>query len=109
MTGTREIQSALPRGSMPGRAEEASTADGAWKSDRRIVPMKPGNSGGGKAATPPSRDEEATAAHRGGEPVELRLARIRQRARAQQTGTCNSMFGHMDGGMWLCASERSAE
>ena len=38
---TREIQSALPQGSMSERAEEASEADGAWKSDHRIVPMKP--------------------------------------------------------------------
>jgi hypothetical protein len=42
MTVTREIQGALPRGSMPARAEEVSKANGAWKSDRRIVPMKPG-------------------------------------------------------------------
>jgi hypothetical protein len=79
MTVTREIQSALPRGSRPERAEEASEADGAWKSDHRIVPMKPGNSGGGKAVTPPLRVEGASAVHRDGDPVKLRLARIRQK------------------------------
>jgi hypothetical protein len=69
MTVTREIQSALPRGSRPKRAEEASEADGAWKSDHRIVPMKPGNSGGGKAVTPPLRVEGAPAVHGDGDSV----------------------------------------
>jgi hypothetical protein len=40
-----------------------------WKSDHRIVPMKPGNAGGGKAVTPPWRVEGAPAVHRDGDPV----------------------------------------
>src|SRR6266498_660285 len=106
MTVTREIQSALPRGSRPERVEEASEADGAWKSDHRIVPMKPGNSGGGKAVTPPLRVEGASAVHRDGAPVELRLARIRQRARAHRKEAFNNLFTHMDGEMLLYALEQ---
>src|SRR5258708_34778761 len=106
MTGPREIKSALPRGSMPGRAEEASTADGAWKSDHRIVPMKPGNAGGGKAVTPSSRVEGAPAVHRDGEPVKLRVARIRQRARAHRKEEFKNMFTHLDGEKLLHAFEQ---
>jgi len=91
---------------MPKRAEEASGAEGDWKSDHRIVPMKPGNSGGGKAATPPSRDEGAPAALRGGDPVKLRLSRIRQRARAHRKEAFNNLFTHLDAEMLLYAFEQ---
>ena len=109
MTVTREIQSALPRGSMPERAEEASKADGGWKSDHRIVPMKPGNSGGGKAVTPAWRAEGASAVHRDGDPVTLRLARIRQRARTHRKDAFNNLFTHLDGEMLLWAFEQLEE
>ena len=106
MTVTREIQSALPRGSMPERAEEASEAEGAWKSDHRIVPMKPGNAGGGKAVTPAWRAEGAPAVHRDGDPVIHRLARIRQRARTHRKEAFNNLFSHLDGEVLLWAYEQ---
>ena len=106
MTVTREIRSALPRGSMPERAEEASKADGARKSDHRVVPMKPGNSGGGKAVTPPSRVEGAPAVHRDGDPVKFRLARIRQRARTHRSDAFNNLLTHLDAEMLLYALEQ---
>jgi RNA-directed DNA polymerase len=68
--------------------------------------MKPGNSGGGKAVTPSSRAEGAPAVHRDGDSVELRLARIRQRARAHRKEAFNNLFTHMDGEMLLYALEQ---
>lgn len=91
---------------MPERAEEASKADGARKSDHRVVPMKPGNSGGGKAVTPPSRVEGAPAVHRDGDPVKLRLACIRQRARTHRTDAFNNLLTHLDAEMLLYALEQ---
>jgi len=55
--------------------------------------------------TPPSRVEGAPAVHRDGDPVELRLARIRQRARAHREAF-NNLFTHVDGEMLLWALER---
>src|SRR3990172_2229941 len=79
---------------------------GPWKSDHRIVPMKPGNAGVGKAVTPPWRVEGAPAVHRDGDPVKLRLARIRQRAREHRKEACNNLFTHLDGEMLLYALEQ---
>ena len=79
------------------------------KSDRCVVPMKPGNAGGGKAATPPERTGEAPAVLRDGDPVKLRLGRIRQRARTQRTDSFNNLFSHLDGELLLWAFERLEE
>jgi RNA-directed DNA polymerase len=68
--------------------------------------MKPGNAGGGKAAGPPWRTEGAPAVHRDGDPVELRLARIRQRARTHRKEPLNNLFSHLDGEMLLWAYEQ---
>ena len=75
------------------------------KSDRCIVPMKPGNSGGGKAATPPERTGEAPAVHGDGDPVNRRLARIRRRARAHRQERFNNLFSHLDAELLLWAFE----
>jgi hypothetical protein len=71
--------------------------------------MKPGNSGGGKAVTPPSRVEGAPAVLRDGEPVGLRLTRIRQRARAHRKDVFNNLFTHLDGEMLRWAFEQLEE
>ena len=55
---------------------------------------------------PPWRAEGAPAVHRDGDPVELRLARIRQRARAHRKEPLNNLFSHLDGEMLLWAFER---
>lgn len=68
--------------------------------------MKPGNAGGGKAAGPPWRAEGAPAVHRDGDPVELRLARIRHRARTHRKEPLNNLFSHLDGEMLLWAYEQ---
>src|SRR3970040_1008820 len=52
---TREIHAALPRGVCLREPKRRAGQMAAWKSDRCVVPMKPGNSGGGKAATPSLR------------------------------------------------------
>jgi group II intron reverse transcriptase/maturase len=71
--------------------------------------MKPGNAGGGKAATPPERTGEAPAVLRDGDPVKLRLGRIRQRARTHRTDSFNNLFSHLDGELLLWAFERLEE
>ena len=52
---TREIHAALPRGVCLSEPKRRAGQMAAWKSDRCVVPMKPGNSGGGKAARPSQR------------------------------------------------------
>ena len=78
------------------------------KSDRCVVPMKPGNSGGGKAATPPERTGEAPAVHWDGDPVNRRLARIRRRARTHRKEPFNNLFSHLDAELLMWAFERLA-
>jgi group II intron reverse transcriptase/maturase len=68
--------------------------------------MKPGNAGGGKAVGPPWRAEGTPTAHRGGDPVELRLARIRQRARTHREERFNNLYSHLDGELLLWAYEQ---
>ena len=68
-----------------------------WKSDHRIVPMKPGNAGGGKAVTPPGREPGGPAVLRDGEPASVRRARIRQRARTHRSEPFDNLFAHLDG------------
>ena len=70
-----------------------------WKSDRCVVPVKPGNAGGGKAVTPPERAASVPAVLRDGEPVGVRLTRIRQRARTHRGVAFNNLFSHLDEGM----------
>jgi RNA-directed DNA polymerase len=68
--------------------------------------MKPGNSGGGKAVGPPWRAEGAPAVLRDGEAVELRLARIRRRARATPKQSFSNLFSHLDLELLRWAFER---
>jgi group II intron reverse transcriptase/maturase len=67
--------------------------------------MKPDNAGGGKAATPPERTGEAPAVLRDGDPVKLRLERIRRRARTHRTDSFNNLFSHLDAELLLWAFE----
>ena len=71
--------------------------------------MKPGNSGGGKAATPPWRVAGAPSVHRDGEAVELRLARIRHRARTHAKERFDNLFSHLDRELLLWAYEQLEE
>jgi RNA-directed DNA polymerase len=87
--------------SMRVRAEEARNANGAGKSDSRIVPqqptchvgeMKPGNSGGGKAAKLSRERDRTSAVLSGGNPVIQRLDRITQRAEQQPEEVFNNLY-----------------
>ena len=55
--------------SMHVRAEEARNANGCGKSEGRIVPVKPGNSGGGKAAERWRHFGKASSGHSAGHTV----------------------------------------
>lgn len=87
--------------SMRARAEEARSANGAGKSDSRIVPQqptcqvgetKPGNSGGGKAAKLSRERDRTPAVHSGGSTVNQRLDRITQRAEQQPEEVFNNLY-----------------
>jgi RNA-directed DNA polymerase len=87
--------------SMRVRAEEARSANGAGKSDSRIVPQqptcqvgetKPGNSGGGKAAKLSRERDRTPAVHSGGSTVNQRLDRITQRAEQQPEEVFNNLY-----------------
>lgn len=77
-----------------------------WKSDHRVVPVKPGNAGGGKAVKPPGRELDGPAVLRDGEPVSVRRARIRERARTHRSEAFDNLFSHLDGGMLREAFEQ---
>jgi RNA-directed DNA polymerase len=87
--------------SMRDQAEKASSANGAGKSDRRIVPQqptcqvgetKPGNAGGGKAARLSRERDRTPAVHSGGNTVNQRLDRITQRAEQQPAEVFNNLY-----------------
>src|SRR5215218_7576280 len=63
----------------PGMRAEATsreTQTAAEKSDRVIVPSRPGNAGGGKGPEPTTRSKRAPSARRGRTTVQTRLDRI---------------------------------
>src|SRR6266540_961866 len=115
--GRRPVHAAQDAVAVPGRSTTLSAGvclyelkrrggqKAWWKSDRCVVPMKPGNAGGGKAATPPERTGEAPAVLRDGDPVKLRLERIRRRARTHRTDSFNNLFSHLDAELLLWAFE----
>ena len=76
------------------KSRERQTAQ--EKSDRVIVPSRPGNSGGGKDATPTTRSERASSGHSAGTAVNPRLDRITERARRRPTERYNNLFHHLD-------------
>ena len=66
------------------------------ESDDRIVPMKPGNAGGGKAVKP-SRDSSRTSAILSGRPtMSSRLDRITQRAEQYPEAKFTNLFTLID-------------
>ena len=67
------------------------------QSDGGIVPSKPGNAGGGKAATPSGRSGVGTdRTQRRNESVLTRLERISLRARVHRGEVFTSLFHHLD-------------
>jgi RNA-directed DNA polymerase len=59
--------------------------------------------------TPPCRAEGAPAVRSDGDPVELRLARIRQRARTHRRERFNNLLSHLDAELLLWAYEQLEE
>jgi group II intron reverse transcriptase/maturase len=86
-------------GTAPGMRAEATSREtqmAGEKSDRVVVPMNPGNSGGGKDPTPTTRLNRAPSARRGGIPVDSRLERITERARKNPQERFTNLFSHLD-------------
>jgi len=81
---------------MPNKAESQGKQTAMEKSDRPIVPMKPGNSGGGRGATPTPRSTTTQATPRGGTPVTRRLDRITDRVRAEPNERLTNLMHHLD-------------
>jgi hypothetical protein len=72
MSSRQPVRSLLllsERTSMPDKLKKQGRQMAAGKSDRCIVPLKPGNSGGGKAATPVRESTRAPSGHRAGSVV----------------------------------------
>ena len=87
--------------SMRDQAEKASSANGAGKSDSRIVPQQPtrqvgetksGNADGGKAAKLSRERDQTPAGRRDGTPVNQRLDRITHRAEQQPEERFNNLY-----------------
>jgi len=85
--------------SMPDEPKRRERQMAAGKSDRRIVPKKPGNAGGGKATKPSQRERWAPSARSGGEAVITRLERISERARAHSKEVFTNLYHHLDEAM----------
>jgi len=81
---------------MRAKAKSREPQTASEKSDRVIVPSKPGNSGGGKGPEPTKRSTETPSAPRGGTPVHSRLDRITERVRKFPNEKYNNIFHHLD-------------
>jgi RNA-directed DNA polymerase len=66
------------------------------KSDCPIVPVKPGNSGGGKGTEPSRRPARSSSTRRGGATAAARLARITDRARKHRGEVFTNLAHHLD-------------
>jgi RNA-directed DNA polymerase len=98
MVATREILTALTslEVSMSDEPKRRERQTAMGKSDRCIVPAKPGNAGGGKAATLSPQSRKATAAPSGREPLQTRLDRITERARRHRQEVFTNLYHHLD-------------
>ncbi len=98
----RSSQLLLPLGSsersasMPDEPQRRERQKAVRKSDCPIVPVKPGNSGGGKGTEPSRRPARSSSARRGGNTVEARLARITHRARRHRGEVFTNLAHHLD-------------
>lgn len=77
---------------MPEKPERQRRQMTLWESDDRIVPLKPGNAGRGKAVRPARESSRPPAARRSGTPVHDRLDRITERAKADPVATFINLF-----------------
>jgi group II intron reverse transcriptase/maturase len=81
---------------MPNKAESQGKQMAMEKSDRPIVPTKPGNAGGGMGATPTTRSTTTPATPSGGTPVSRRLDRITARVRQHPSERLTNLMHHLD-------------
>ena len=78
--------------SMPYKSERRGKQMTSRESDRCIVPLKPGNSGGGKAATPTRDSDHPPSLRSDGPTVTDRLGYIHDRAQRQPTADFNNVY-----------------
>lgn len=81
---------------MPDESKRRERQTATGKSDRVVVPMKSGNSDGGKDATPARRSRRAPSALSGGLTVQTRLDRVARRARTHRTERFSNLFHLLD-------------
>jgi group II intron reverse transcriptase/maturase len=81
LTATREAHAALPTGVWPTRQQTEEAKIATWESDAVVVPMIPGNAGGGKDGTQLGLAQGTHLLYTGiGEEMETKLGRIREMA-----------------------------
>ena len=90
---------------MPYKLKKQGKQTAMGQSDRCIVPVKPGNSGGGKAATPSRGTDLASTVPRDGDSVLTRLDRIAERAREHPQEVFTNLYHLLDVEL-LCHSFR---
>jgi RNA-directed DNA polymerase len=81
---------------MPDKADSQERQTTTEKSDRSIVPLKPGNAGGGKGATPTTRSTTTPSARSGGSMVTRRLDRITEKVRTSPKEQLTNLMHHLD-------------
>jgi hypothetical protein len=81
---------------MPDQSTRRERQTAMGKSDRVVVPMKLGNSDGGKDATPARRSRRASSALSGGLTMQTRLDRVARRARTHRTERFSNLFHLLD-------------
>src|SRR5262245_58287795 len=95
-SSTSSPTSSISAASMSDEPKRRERQTALRKSDHCVVPVKPGNSGGGKAVKPIACEKGTPAALSGGDPVEARLARITVRAREHPREVLTNLAHHLD-------------
>ena len=84
---SKHDQSSMPK--KPNKQQRQMTF---WESDDCVVPLKPGNAGGGNAVRLARESSCPSATHRSGTPVNDRLDRITKRAESNSIAKFNNLF-----------------
>ena len=86
------VKTNYERSSMSHKSKRRGTQTAERESDRRVVPEKPGNSGGGKATTPSRSLDRAPTARSDGPSVLTRLNYITERAQEHTGEVFNNLY-----------------
>ena len=87
--------------SMSDEPQRRERQTASRESDCCVVPVKLGNSSGGKAVEPPQRSSDSPSAHSGGDTVAARLERITIRAREHPRELFTNLAHHLDREMFM--------